>query len=460
MKLMKSLIRISPNKAEKPTGCRSAAVSSSTSRSTFLYSTRCGWSATQPRSGEKVIPLENSGFFVPKGHHENSPAFQSRGLQEGERVPKGRLTRREISTVPSGLIRCSPMPGVQTPGYYRKSLRDKRVMPLIWRFRSFNLLLFAMLTVALIVGCGKQSSNNANTPAEKAKKFYWVQPLKGHPVHQMTQIAFIDGCKKLGYETEIIGTDQPDIGGTIALAEQALAKGDAAGMAIWTGNPAWNPFIEKAGKAGLPIILPHFPVAEGSIPGAAGVISADPADYAREAAREIGKAIGGKGTVAITQGSFNSTENLVAEVFAKTIKELYPTIKVLPSQEEGFDAPKAISTATSILQANPDVTAALSTTGNGTTTWAGAQREAGRKIVAVAMDYTRVNLDLVKDGSIYAVIAQPLWEESYGAAELLDKIVKGEKIPWWTKLPAPFVTKDKTEPYMAILDKVEAAIKR
>ncbi len=321
------------------------------------------------------------------------------------------------------------------------------------------ILLASLCFTAIIGGCGRTSSDNS-TSGLKAKKFYWVQSLKGHPVHQMTQIAFTEGCKRLGYKAEIIGTDNDDLSGTIALAEQAVAKGDAAGMAVWTGNPSWNSFIEKASKTGMPVILPHFPVPEGSVPGASGVISCDPAEYAKEAAREIAKAIGGKGTVAITQGSFNSTENLVAEVFTKTIKQLHPAVKVLPPMEEGFDAPKAISRAVSILQANPDVVAAFSTTGNGPTTWAGAQREAGRKVVAVAMDYTRVNLDLVKDGSVYAVIGQPLWEESNGAAELLDKLVRGEKIPWWTKLPAPFITKDNLGPFLAVLDKVEAAINR
>jgi len=325
---------------------------------------------------------------------------------------------------------------------------------------STPLILFCCICAAAIVGgCGKPSSGTS-APVSKLKKLYWVQPLKGHPVHQMTQIAFTEGCKKLGYQAEIIGADNDDLSATIALAEQAVAKGDAVGMAVWTGNPSWNSFIEKAGKKGLPIMLPHFPAAEGSIPGAAGVISCDPAEYAREAAREIGKAIGGKGTVAITQGSFNSTENLVAVVFAKTLQELYPAVKVLPPQEEGFDAPRAISRAVSILQANPAIVASLSTTGNGAITWAGAQRESGRKVVAVAMDYTRVNLDLVRDGSVYALIGQPLWDESYGAAELLDQLVRGQKIPWWTKLPAPFITKDNVGPYMALLDKVEAAIKR
>jgi ribose transport system substrate-binding protein len=316
-----------------------------------------------------------------------------------------------------------------------------------------------LVAVAVVAGCGQpnQTAGNASAGAP-AGKMYWVQGLKGHPVHQMTQIAFAEGCKKLGYRCEVIGTDGPDMAGTIALAEQALARGDAKGMAIWTGNPGWNPLIERAGKAGVPVVLPHFPIPEGSAPGTTGIIGCDPAEYAREAATEIGKAIGGKGTVAITQGSFNTTENMVTESFTQAMKEKYPDVKVLAAQEEGFDAPKAIAKAASILQGNRDIVAALSTTGGGPTTWAGAQKETGRKIVAVGMDYTRVNIDLVKNGEVYAVVGQPLWEESHGAAELLDKAVRGEKIPWWTKLPAPFITKDKTAPFEQILDKVEAAI--
>jgi ribose transport system substrate-binding protein len=309
-------------------------------------------------------------------------------------------------------------------------------------------------------GCNRSSNSSQTGTVAAKKKLYWIQPLKGHPVHQMTQIAFREGAAKEGYEAEIVGTDSMDIGGTVALAEQALARGDAAGVAIWTGNPAYNPLIEKIGKSGIPVILPHFPAPEGSIPGASGVISCDPADYAAEAARQIGKAIGGKGAVAITQGSFNSTENLVSEVFNRTMKQDFPNVRVLAPIEEGFDAPAAIARASAILEGNADVTAAFSTTGGGPVTWANASKEASRKIVIVGMDYTRVNLDLVKQGEVFAVIAQPLWEESYGAAELLAKLNKGEKVPWWTKLPAPFLTKDKLGPYYDLLDKVEKAIHR
>lgn len=318
----------------------------------------------------------------------------------------------------------------------------------------------AMASLALVAGCGKQAAQSTGSEtASSRNKFYWVQPLKGHPVHQLTQIAFKEGCLKEGYNCEIVGTEASDIGGTIALAEQVMARGNAAGMAIWTGNPAFNSFIEKAGKTGIPIILPHFPAAEGSIAGASGIIGCDPAAYAKEAATEMGKAMGGKGAVAITQGSFNTTENLVSETFKKAMNDKYPQIKILDPVEEGFDPPSSIAKAVAILQAHPEVSAALSTTGGGPTTWANAQKETGRKLVLVGMDYTRVNLDLVKSGEVYAVIGQPLWDESYGAAELLAKARRKEKIDWWTKLPAPFLTKDKLEPYYTLLGKVEAAVK-
>jgi ribose transport system substrate-binding protein len=333
--------------------------------------------------------------------------------------------------------------------------------------KKFSAWVFPVLAlVSILISCTKKStevsdSGAGNPSSVKPKKLYLIVPLKGHPALQIAQAAFKEGCRNSHYDSEILGTEGWDVAGTIALAEQAMAKGDVAGMVIWSGNPAFNPFVEKAGKAGVPIILPHFPLAEGSTPGATGIIGCDPAEYGRESAIEIAKAIGGKGTVAITQGGFNTTENLASESFKKAMHELYPAVKVLEPVEEGFDPPRAIAKAVSLLQANPDVVGAFSTTGAGSTTWALAQRETGRKVVSVGMDYTRVNLDLVKNGEVYAVVGQPLWHEAYGAVELIDKTLRGEKIPWWTKLPAPFITKEKVGPYYELLEsKVEPAMRR
>jgi len=37
---------------------------------------------------------------------------------------------------------------------------------------------------------------------------------------------------------------------------------------------------------------------------------------------------------------------------------------------------------------------------------------------------------------------------------------RGEKIPWWTKLPEPLVTKEKLGPYYALLDQIEHEVQK
>jgi len=147
--------------------------------------------------------------------------------------------------------------------------------------------------------------------------------------------------------------------------------------------------------------------------------------YAKAAADSIGEKLGGKGVVAVTVGSFNETENLVATSFKEEMNAKYPDVTVLDAQEEGFDAAGAIAKAGAIIQGNPDITAAFSTTGNGPTTWSTAAADNNKDLVIISMDYTRPNLDLVKAGKVYGLVAQPLYEEFYQAVVLVGKAIDG-----------------------------------
>ena len=324
----------------------------------------------------------------------------------------------------------------------------------------FVFSILVLLSMMVPMASQAQTPEPPKAPA-KGTVYYWIQPLKGHPVHQLTQAAFLTSCKQLGLTCQVVGPDEPDIQKTIAAAEQVLAKGDAAGVSFWTGTPAYLDVIKKMEAAGIPVVAPHFKVPEGTWPKNLVTVGTDPAVYAAEAAKAICKLEAGKkGSVALTQGSFNTTENLVSESFTKTMAQVCPDLKVLKPEEEGFDPPKAIAKAVAIIQANPDIVAALSTTGGGPTTWAGAQQEAGVKLDAIAMDYTRVNLDHVKNGDIYAVVGQPLWDESYAAAKLLKSMAAGETVPYWTEMPAPVITKAEVDQYYKMLDNAEAMMKK
>jgi len=285
-----------------------------------------------------------------------------------------------------------------------------------------------------------------------------VMPMKGHPVHQIVQLGFLEACRKLGYAGKILAPDGAESDAMIGLGEAGLAEGPK-GVVVWAGSPELYPFIERVADRGIPVVVPHFPIPEGDAPGLTAIVGCDPRDYARAAAEAIGQQIGGQGAVAITLGSFNTTENLVAATFTARMRELFPQVRVLPPQEEAFDPPAAIAKAVAILQANRDVVGALSTTGGGPTTWAGAQKEASRKLCAIGMDYTRVNLDLVNNGEVYATVAQPLYEEAYRAVELLDLAIHGKKVPYQNRLPAPLITRDRVAPYYELIDRVEATLR-
>src|SRR5207253_3513647 len=188
---------------------------------------------------------------------------------------------------------------------------------------------------------------------------------------------------------------------------------------------------------------------------------ADVVAYAKAAAAALGDKLGGKGTIAVTVGSFNQTENLVAQTFKATLNDKYPNIKVLDAQEEGFDQAGAIAKAVAILQGNPGVTGAFSTTGNGPTTWSTAAQEANKKDVAIiSMDYTRPNLDLVKAGKVYALVGQPLYEEFYTAPRLLVDTLNGNKVEYRNLLAAPIITVKDLDKYYSFNDRAEAGISK
>ncbi|MBN9259070.1 MULTISPECIES: substrate-binding domain-containing protein [unclassified Mesorhizobium] len=283
----------------------------------------------------------------------------------------------------------------------------------------------------------------------------WVQPMKDHPVHRLMQAGFLNKCKELGYTCEVVGDPSAtnwDIPATLPLAEAALARTKYDAIGVYGPDPAIFSYIAKLGKEGFPVVTWHVLPAEGSVQGLKAATGEDIANAGTNAAVAIGEKLGGKGTVALTQGASNDTENAMSDAFRKTIAAKYPNIKVLDTQMEGFEPSAAEAKAVAILQANPDVTAAFGTTGNSIQTWSGAARKAGRDVVIIGMDYIRQNLDLVKSGAAYGIVAQPLYEESAKVAELLGALAQGKSVPYLNPLPAGVITAGDLAPYYKMLD--------
>lgn len=319
--------------------------------------------------------------------------------------------------------------------------------------------LFSKLQIAFVLAILLVIVAQPAAAQEVKGKFYFVQNTAWHPVHQLTQLSFLLGCEELGLDCALATTDETSLESLIAIAEQTIDRPDIKGMTVWCcGLPQLKPAVEKAQAKGIPVVMLHGPVPRGDFPDNMVVIAADTTKYPVPVAKAMCEALQGQtGSVAITENNHNPTEDAVAKAFAEGMAQYCPDLKVLEPQLEGPEPTQAIAAAVAIMQANPDLIAGFSTTGGGPTTWAGAQKETGKSIVAVGMDYTRVNLDLVKSGQIFGVVAQPLFDECYEAARVLSRLANGEgdKVPYWTELGAPLVTIDNLDPYYEILDAFE-----
>lgn len=266
-----------------------------------------------------------------------------------------------------------------------------------------------------------------------------------NPTVQLMIGGFVDAAKKLGYTDFHIYAPE-----AYSLAEAGIGQHDVKGMILFWLDDSAESYAEAWQDMGVVVTSAHqyFDASEEeNYPGLTAWAAASAELYGQEAAKAIGEQIGGEGIVAITEGSFNLTEDTAAKAFIDYMHENYPNVTVLDPQEEGYDTPTAIAKATTIIQANPGIKGAFSTTGTGGSTWAGAIKNTGVEICAIGVDYNETNLDLVKNGEIYGIIAQPLYEEFYAATEYIDQVLRGEEVAWANIIDAPLVTAENVDQY-------------
>lgn len=285
--------------------------------------------------------------------------------------------------------------------------------------------------------------------------------LKSHPVVQLMISGFLVRAKELGYEPYLFAPDEADSTKAYGLLEAGMEQHKIQGLCQYLFDDSTAQYIKKYSDQGIFVVTGHtqvFDADKAKWPGLTAWAACSAVDYGATAARAIGEQIGGEGTVAVTEGSFNPTEDAAATSFIETMNAEYPNVTVLDPVEEGFDTPTAIGIATAIIQSNPDIKGAFSTTGAGPSTWAGAIDNTGVTICAIAMDYSKVNLDLVAAGKIYAVVAQPLFQEFAMCADLLDTCLRGGTVEFANIMDAPLVTTENIADYYAYIDAVQTVI--
>ena len=310
---------------------------------------------------------------------------------------------------------------------------------------------------ALLAGCSTGSSAPDETAAGgdcsvEGLQIAFPGPLKSNPTLQVMAAGFVAGAESVGMDPIVSLVNDADPQNVLSVGRQAIAQ-EVAGLVFPPYDPSLMSFVDDAVAADIPIVLTHSEVAEADSRGAIANFHPDPTQYGAAVALTIGEAIGGKGIVAVTVSSFNQVENDAAAAFKAEMAASFPDVVVLDPVEEGFDPAQAISKAVSIIQANPGIVGAYSTTGGGAVTWDGAATQSGTQLAIAGMDYTRPNLDLVRDGKVTALVAQPIFEEFEAGAKAIAAHICGEEIEYSNPMPSEIITVDNVDDFYTLLDK-------
>lgn len=319
--------------------------------------------------------------------------------------------------------------------------------------KKFACMLLALVMTLSLVACGQSAdSDTGDTSADfdpSAITLTWCSPIINHPVLRCCELGFIDACKELGYKYQIVGSENVDYNEANASAEAAAAAGSPA-ILLWIGDEvAVNGCSTLYNDYGTIVGGPHMHWEEGSCPGLNFCMACEPSTYGKDVADFMAERLEGKtGCIAITQATFTANEDAAAAAFKDEIAALQADGKLAgvtildPMLEGAEDITESTNVNASIIQAHPDIIGAFSTTGSGPVTWSNAARKCGKAagdICIVAMDYTADNLAEIESGYCTAIVAQPLYDEAYQGVYYLDKVLRGEKVDYWTLLDAPLV---------------------
>lgn len=279
---------------------------------------------------------------------------------------------------------------------------------------------------------------------------YWRPVMKG----------FEDGGQALGVSVEFRGAAKYDANEQITILENIIAR-KPAGIALTAIDPkALNNTIAKADQAGIPIIL-FDSGATGS--KAYSFVGTDNYKAGAEAARKMGNWMKGKGKVAvITQpGQLNQQQR--TEGFVDTLHFEFPNIQVVEVADGQGDIDASAQVASDLLARYPGLGGFFATQANGGIGIANvlkSQRLDGH-VTVISFDTDKGTLDMVKDGTIQATIAQGTWNMGYWTMvelfHLHHRLIQpgygganpAHSLPPFIDTGITFVTKENVENYYA-----------
>ncbi|MET7570729.1 substrate-binding domain-containing protein [Streptomyces sp. NPDC005492] len=296
--------------------------------------------------------------------------------------------------------------------------------------------LAAVVTVA-IVGATSFLHNDSST-AGKPKVGLSLSTLNNPFFVQIRSGAQAE-AKKLGLDLTVTDA-QNDASQQANQLQNFTSSGYGAIIVNPVDSDAASNSVKAADKAKIPVIAVDRGVNKAAVDT---LVASDNIAGGELAAKTIAEKLGGTGKIVILQGQAGtSAARERAEGFAKGLKA-YPGIQVLAQQPADFDRTKGLDVMSNLLQAHPDVQGVIAANDEmalGAIKALGSK--AGKSVSVVGFDGTPDGLTAVKQGTLYASVAQQPSQLGKIAVDNALRAAQGKKVESTVKVPVKVVTKE------------------
>ena len=319
--------------------------------------------------------------------------------------------------------------------------------------RSARRLALAAVLAMVAAGAAACSSSSPSStasspassasPASPAAKHYTIAYVPG-----ATGVAFYDTllagmkAKAASLGMSVIYQGSPDFAPSAQtpVVDAVCTKHPNVLIVSPTDPVAMAPAIATCLNEGIPVITVDTGLSSTS--RITSAITTDNDSGGKAAADYVGKALGGKGTVALMSLSPTATTQVERiSSFTAEIKSAYPGITVLPVQYTAQATSSSETTARSILAAHPGVKAFFGSAEPNAEGVAAALTALGMtgKVLDVGFDASPAEVALLKSGGINATVAQPAAEEGADAAQFAYDKITGDTSAITTSVQLPDV---------------------
>ena len=302
----------------------------------------------------------------------------------------------------------------------------------------------ATLLCTSLTACNRDSGGNNAAGDSANKSITFALSTQANPFFVQMRESAQKKADELG-----LAINFQDAADDSATQANQLANAAASGTGVVIINPtdsdAMAPAVKQLTDAKIPVVAVDRAVNNAEV---SSYIASDNVGGGKQAAKALSEAIHGEGEILVLQGKTGSSASRErGKGFDEGLKD-NPNIKVVAKQTAEFERAKGLDVTTNLLQAHPNVKAIFAENDEmalGAIEALGDK--AGKDVIVVGFDGVEDALKAIKEGTMYASIAQQPADMAAQAVVEASKLLKGEAATKEMQVDVVTVTKDNVDKF-------------